>query len=138
MLKHGSVVRPTMYLTSMDIKTACSTRQDRDVSRKLWKANPWMDNCGPFARDVGVRGTGDVRMRGEQILIQSMCPSRKRRRSQIVTMDGHAAPSKGGGKLEEGKAWVSSWTSKGKRAHQTCSFMWTDVFRITSHSKGNL
>ena len=70
---------------------------------------------GPPARDVWVRRKGNVRMRREQFLIQSVCPPRKRRSSQIVAKDGHAAPGKCGEDLDKGKEWVSSWTSKVKR-----------------------
>ena len=65
MLRHGSVVRPTMYLASMDIQTAF----------------------------------GDVRMRGEPVLIQSMSPPRKHGSSQIAVEDCHATTRKRGRKF---------------------------------------
>ena len=62
-----------------------------------------MVNFGLLARDVRVRRTGDVRMRGVQVLIQSKSPLRKRRSSQIVAKDGHAACGKRGSKLGKEK-----------------------------------
>ena len=62
-----------------------------------------MDCVGSRARDGWVRRPRDVRMRGEPFLIQSMSPLRKRRCSQIVAEDGHAAPGKCGGELDKKK-----------------------------------
>ena len=42
---------------------------------------------------------GDVRMRGEPVLIQSMSPPRKHRSSQIAAEDGHATIGERGRKL---------------------------------------
>ena len=49
--------------------------------------HPWMGHFGPLARDVRVRGTGDVRMRGVQVY---RCLRRYCRSAQIVAEDGHA------------------------------------------------
>ena len=38
MLKHGSVVRPTMYLAIMDIKTAFDEARPRHVAKGMWWA----------------------------------------------------------------------------------------------------
>ena len=50
-----------------------------------------------------VRSPGYVRKRGEHFLVQLVSPPRKRRSSQIVVKDGHAAPGKCGGELDKEK-----------------------------------
>ena len=47
--------------------------------------------------------TGDVQMRGEQVLIQSQPQPRQRPSSQIMTEDAHAAADKRGRKLSKEK-----------------------------------
>ena len=79
---------------------------------------------GLLARDVRVRETGDVRMRGEQVLIQSLSPPRKRQSSQIVAEDGHAALGK------RKKRMGVFLDLEGSRPHHTWSFMWADSFWI--------
>ena len=83
-----------------------SMRQDRGTSQKNMEnhnTHAWMDYFGLLARHGWLRRPGDVRMRGGQFLIQSVSPPRKRRSSQIVAKDGHAAPGKCGGELDKEK-----------------------------------
>ena len=58
MLRHGSVVRPTMCLASLDIKTAFGEARPRHLAQivESHDTHGWI-NCGPLARDVRVGGT---------------------------------------------------------------------------------
>ena len=48
MFEHGSVIRPTMYLACMDIKTAFDV-EDRSTLHELWRITMSMDGlCGPL------------------------------------------------------------------------------------------
>ena len=91
-----------MYLASMDIKPS---RGEAEARRKNYgePRHPRVDCVSSPTRDVRVRRPDDLRMRGEQFLIQSMSPLRKRRSSQIVAQGGRAAPGKCGGKLDKEK-----------------------------------
>ena len=102
MLRHCSVV-PTMYLASMDTKTAFDEARPRHVEKYGKPKHPWMDYFSPLARDGWSRRPGCVRMRGEQFLLQSTSSPRKRRSSQMAAKDGHAAPGKCGGELNKEK-----------------------------------
>ena len=63
MTKQGSEVRPTMYVASMDIKTAFDDARPRHISKICGGSqHPWMGNFGSLARDGSVGGTGHVRV----------------------------------------------------------------------------
>ena len=53
MLMHGSVVRSTMYLASMDIKTVFDEARPRHAAKIMENHDTRLVDCGPPARDVG-------------------------------------------------------------------------------------
>ena len=55
-----------------------------------------MDSFSSLGRSLPVTMTGDVRTRGEQVLIQSKPQARQRPSSEIVTEDAHLAVDKRG------------------------------------------
>ena len=128
MLRHGSVVCPTKYLASMNIKTDFDDARPSDVA-KIWKVMALMDGLSQpsCAQDKKNRPCSSV----------SMSPPKKRRSSLIC-----------------GKRWPQllanveeNWTRKRigifvglvwQKTHQRCNFMWADNFWIMSHSKCHL
>ena len=102
---YGSVVRPRMYVASLDIKTAFVEARPRHVAKIMEShdTHPWMDCFSSVARDGWVTSPGYVRKRGEQFLVQSVSPQRKRQSSLIVAKDGHAGSGKCGGELDKEK-----------------------------------
>ena len=102
MLRHGSVDHTTMCLASMDIKTAFDEARPRHVAKIMesHSTQGWIVSALP--REVcGLEGQAMFRTCGEQFLIQSRPPPRKRRSSQIAAKDGHAAHGKSEGKLDK-------------------------------------
>ena len=113
MWRHGSVVRSTMYLANMDIKTAFDEARPRHVGKIFF------------------------RMRGEQLLVRSVSPPWKRRSSQIVAKMATQLQAN----VEE--TWTRKRIGirldlERQRAHQMRSFMWADNFWIMSHSESHL
>ena len=54
-MKHVTVVRPTMYMASLDIRTAFDETKPKHVARILYKPQyTQVADCGPFEREVGV------------------------------------------------------------------------------------
>ena len=82
--------------------------------------------------------TGDVRTRGEQVLIQSKPQARQRPSSQIMTEDSPLAVDKRGRRLSKEKNWAPFSDLEGHRTHQVGRFMWADNFWIMSHFGSHL
>ena len=128
MLKHGSVVRPTMYLASMDIKTAFDWSRPRHVA-KTWRAtHGWLISA--FLRDMsGLEGQATIE-----------CVESKFSFSGCLRQGSVEAPGlwqKMATQLlaNEEENWVRNRMGvhldlEGQRAHQICSFMWADNFWI--------
>ena len=126
MMIHGSVVRPTMFLASLDMKRALDEARPRHVAKNMESHDQhgWLRLFYVKCQDLS-----DVRMCRELVHFQSMSPPKKSRSSRLWHMI--AAELLG---CEEGK-WEQNnmgllLNFKGEKAHQTCSFMWDDNFWI--------
>ena len=72
MLKHGSVVRLTMFLASMDMKTAIDEARPMHVEIMEGRnVHRWII-AALLARDDWATGTGNVRMHGKQIFLRAI------------------------------------------------------------------
>ena len=101
MLKHGSVIRPTMLLASLDIKTAFGEARPRHVAKivESHDTHGWL--IAAFLREMsGLEGKANVRM---QIRFQSVSPPGECRSSPFVAKDGHAAPGQCGRRVGKKK-----------------------------------
>ena len=71
MLTHGSVVRPTMYLASMEIKTAFDEARPWHVAKIMEGHNTHGWIISALLREMVDLETRHVRVRGEQVLFRS-------------------------------------------------------------------
>ena len=94
MLRHGSVVRPTMFLVGMDIKTAFDEARPRHIAKIMedHNAHGWLISA--FLREMA-RLEGQATFEKYFFFRQLLSPG-ERRSPQIVAEDGHAALGKSG------------------------------------------
>ena len=89
-MKHGTVVRPTMFLVSLDIKTAFDEAKPKHVARILDDHNTHGGWLRPFW-DVGIIRNGFFWKCGEPLQLQWELATRKRGSSTFVVEDGESA-----------------------------------------------
>ena len=112
MLRHGSVVRSTMFLANMDIKTVFDEARPRHVAEIMenHEMHGWLI-AAPLRE---MSGLGGEAMRGERIRLQSVFAPGKRRSSTFVAENCHSDFRLMWKKNGQRKEWVFSWTSKMK------------------------
>ena len=101
MLKRGSVIRPTMFMASLDIKTAFDEARPRHIAKimKSHKKHGWL--IAAFLREMsGLEGKAMSQMCRQLFYSQSMSAPRKCRSSPTVANDGCAASGLRGRKVE--------------------------------------
>ena len=131
MLRHGSVVRPTMCLASMDIKTAFDKARPRHVAQIMEDHNThgWIISA----------------------LLREMCGLESQAMFECVESNFSFARCLRQGRQNMATQLLADveekWARKrmgilldleGQGAHQICSFMSADNFWIMFHSKSNL
>ena len=89
-MKHGTVVRPTMFLASLDIKTAFDEAKPKHVARTLDDHNTHGWLISALLRDVGVIRDGFLRKCGEPFQLQQVLATRKCGSPALVAEDGES------------------------------------------------
>ena len=136
-LKHGSAVRPTMYLASLDIKSAFDEAKPKHVAQIMDSHNThgWLI-AALLSEMPGLQGKAMFEC------VESSFAFNRRLRQGCV--EGPRLWQKLATQI---LANVEEWMKKrmgilldveGERAHQIWSFLWADSFWIMSHSKENL
>ena len=85
MMWHGSVMRPTLYLASMDIKTAFNVARPKHIAKimKIHDVHEWII-AALLLEMAGLEGQA----RGEYILLCEMRPPRERRSPCPLAQNG--------------------------------------------------
>ena len=132
MLRHGSIVRSTMYAASLDIKTAFDEARPRHVAKLVESHNTQKINFGPPAReDQAMFECVESKVSFDRCLRRGSVEAPRLRQKMAMQLLAI---------LEEN--WVRKRMGvlsdlEGQRAHQMCSFTWADNFWIMSHSKNS-
>ena len=134
-LKHGSTVRPTKYVASLDIKTAFNEAEPKHVAQTMdsHSTHGWL--IAALLREMsGLEGKA---MFGcvESSFVFNRC---LRQGSVEALVCGKKKATQILANVEE--EWMKKRMGvpinfEGERAHQICSFMWADIFWIMSQSK---
>ena len=94
-MKHGTVVRPTMYLASLDIKTAFDGAKPKHVARFFLNGHNthgWLIAALPRETSLSGKATFEC---------VEMLTTRKRGSSTIVGEDGNTELGQCGGRMDE-------------------------------------
>ena len=98
MVRHGTVVRPTMLLASLDIKTAFDEAKPKHVARILADHNTHGWLIAALSREMSrLSGTASFES-VESTLATGKCGS-----SPLVAADGMSDPGQCGGRMDEEK-----------------------------------
>ena len=134
-LKQFSVIRPTMYLASLDIKTAFGEARPRHVAKikENHDTHGWL--IAALLREMsGLEGKAMF-----ECVESSFAFNRCLRQESVEALRlwQNMATQQLANVEEE---WVRKrmgvpWDFEGHKAYQICSFMWADNFSIMSHSK---
>ena len=135
MLKHVSVIRPTMFWTSLDIKTAFDGARPSHVAKIMENhdTHGWL--IAALLREVsGLEGKVmfecvESSFAFNRCLRQGSVEAPRLRQQMATQLLAN---------VEEEwvtKEWESSWTLNVKRHIRKSSFKWADNFWIMSHSK---
>ena len=102
--KHGTVVRPTMYLASLEIKTAFDEAQPEHVANIMDNHNTHGWIIAALLREMsGLSGKDMFECVESSFVFQSLLATGKRGSSTLVAEDGNPDFGQCGGRMDEAK-----------------------------------
>ena len=138
MLKHGSVVRPTKFMASLDVKTAFDEVRPRQIAKIMENHDIHWWLIDALLREMpGLEGKAMFECVESSFNFTRCLRQGNVEAPRLWQMMAAQLPATVEGKWKQ-KNLGLLLDIKGEKAHQICSFMWDDNFWIMSHSKGNL
>ena len=130
-MKHGTVVRPTLYLASLDKRTAFDEAGPKHVAKKMDSHNTHGWIIATLLREMS-------RLSGKAVFecVESSFAFNRcfRQGSVEVPMLANVEEEW----MKQRRGVLMDIDEEGGGEHHVCSFMWADNFCIVSHSKKHL
>ena len=131
-MKHGTVVRPTMFLANLDIKTAFDEAKPKHVARILDDHNTHGWLIAALLREMsGLSGTASFESVESRFNFNRCLRQGSVEAPRLWQKNGESDSGQCGGRMDEDKKRGVLLDVEGEGAHQICSFMWADNFGIT-------
>ena len=139
-MRQGTVVRPTMYMASLDIKTAFDEAKPKHMAKIMDNHNTHGWIIAALLREMsGLSGKAIFECVESSFAI-SRCLRQKsveapRLWQKMATQIWVNVEEE---RMKKRKGVLMDIDGEGEGVHQICSFMWADNFWIMSHSKEHL
>ena len=141
MKQHGTVVRPTLYLGSLDIKTANMTAFDEARPKHVAKIMDSHNTHGGIIVAISREMSGLSGKAMFECVESSFAFNRRLRQGSVEAprlwqkMATQILANVEEEWMKQRKGFLMDIEEEGGGDHQICSFMWADSFWIMSHSR---